>query len=436
MSECANEDNNCDNDDKNTNNNIDSNSRSNSNSNNNIVHLRGLPREMSIADGVQTVTQLCSEYGQVEECFLIKRKGQALVRMNTDEEARALLRATLCVRNKVVSAQLSTRSKPLFDVDKSRSDKIEENKSSALTIHTANLISSSQPPHHVFTVWPCPAHASFVSGDCVVVKIKKKYHLAVVCAVQLTTVDVLLQPDFCTTTLASSSPSSIGAHLCTSSATAASQCSSISSCYQSPPRPSNYHTHASASPSSLATVRLASVLRWARSPSSALFPALFSSVSAVTSSSLSDSFSSNLNFTSSTTNEIFTPSAFTFRPSCPVWVCQETTHFHHLARTQVNDQDVALEIGCDFGACCAILVQKCRAVIGVDKEAEHVKLAKQRVAGVHFLTLDVLFDTDSFIRHIQEVERKAGASVSVVFIDINGNRDLRPVCSVIHDVSS
>lgn len=361
------------------------------------VHLRGLPRASSVADGVREVMEVCSPYGVIEQCFLIKRRGQALVSLRNAEEAQMLLRAKLIVRNKVIATALSTRTSPLFTPDRSSTgngisggstpigsdgDSTDEIKHSIPSPFVDVAKSLCEP---VYSVWPCVVRPGL--GDCVVVKIEKKYHLAIVQSVHSSTLDLFLSSGL-------STPDS-------------GPCCPV-------PFPS-------ACSSPFISVNPCAVIPWARPH---IFPPLPvpSPVSSEvpTASPITIHVSSNL-----------PPSSLSSPLLCPVWVCRETSQYHFLAKTQVHCQDVALEIGCDFGACCALLSARCRIVLGVDKEDAHVKIAQQRVPNAHFKALDVLFDPGAFARWIRELERNGGARVNVVFIDINGNRGLQAVRQVL-----
>lgn len=99
-------------------------------------------------------------------------------------------------------------------------------------------------------------------------------------------------------------------------------------------------------------------------------------------------------------------------------VASETKDYRRSAIVHTLEEDVFMEIGCDFG----ILVDsvKCKSRLGIDKSEESISIAKERYPDRDFLLADVFEDFDATSHH-----------PSVVAIDINGNRALPAVIDCI-----
>lgn len=98
-----------------------------------------------------------------------------------------------------------------------------------------------------------------------------------------------------------------------------------------------------------------------------------------------------------------------------VLACATTREYRLAARTQPMLGETCVEIGCDLGACCERLkaaVGSTGRVVGVDKAADRLALAKSRLPHVTFLECDVLRDPTLL----------AGLRPNVGCLDINGSR--------------
>ncbi len=163
-------------------------------------------------------------------------------------------------------------------------------------------------------------------------------------------------------------------------------------------------------------------------------------------------------------------------------VCATTPAYHRVARSEVFPGDSCLEIGCDTGACCAILrmtaikavgrhqrLGKCDAekksqcvgpdgfVVGVDLAAQSVAEATKRVQiretemgknsldlglAVRFEQLDALgVGAPGRLRAWAKEARKSSkgpseqsGGFSKVFVDLNGNRELGAVLACVEMV--
>lgn len=107
-----------------------------------------------------------------------------------------------------------------------------------------------------------------------------------------------------------------------------------------------------------------------------------------------------------------------------VIVTSETVWYRRLAHAQGFLQDVALEIGCDFGPTTKILGEKCSEALGVDKKYSHVLEAiktHEKKGKVHFHCVDIFEQPDKILGKYGHMKP------SIVFVDINGNRMLETV---------
>ena len=146
-----------------------------------------------------------------------------------------------------------------------------------------------------------------------------------------------------------------------------------------------------------------------------------------------------------------------FHSSPLLVVCAETWEYRRCARTQALPGDRALEIGSADGKTTAFLVQRCCAsphggVVAVDKDAELLQCTEQRVDGeisaadlpgrFRAARADVLVDDCSELRHLWEqlhhdTDERATLPCAVdksrrlLFVDINGNRDLGAVLEIL-----
>lgn len=96
-----------------------------------------------------------------------------------------------------------------------------------------------------------------------------------------------------------------------------------------------------------------------------------------------------------------------YRETIPVWV---------------NENDVILEIGCEWGTTTEILAKHCKEVIGTDLSPECIQRAKEMRPGLHFEVLDG-FDVLSAL--------KMDKKFTKVYIDISGISGYRSLLDVI-----
>lgn len=103
-------------------------------------------------------------------------------------------------------------------------------------------------------------------------------------------------------------------------------------------------------------------------------------------------------------------------------VVPETDEYRRLAYSQVLKDDTAVEIGCDLGKTVKILSKTCSNVVGIDKSIQSVRTAEREcgeIENVKILHGDVL-QNPGILTPFAEY-------TAVVFIDINGNRDIKDV---------
>jgi hypothetical protein len=96
-----------------------------------------------------------------------------------------------------------------------------------------------------------------------------------------------------------------------------------------------------------------------------------------------------------------------YRATIPVWV---------------NEDDVILEIGCEWGTTTRILAEHCKEVIGTDISSECIERAKERHPDLHFEVLDG-FDVRAAL--------DMGMQFTKIYIDISGMSGYRSLLDVI-----
>lgn len=96
-----------------------------------------------------------------------------------------------------------------------------------------------------------------------------------------------------------------------------------------------------------------------------------------------------------------------YRETIPVWI---------------NQDDIVLEIGCEWGTTTEILAQHCKEVIGTDISPECIQRARERHPSLRFEVLDG-FDVRSAL--------ELGRQFTKVYIDISGLSGYRSLLDVI-----
>lgn len=96
-----------------------------------------------------------------------------------------------------------------------------------------------------------------------------------------------------------------------------------------------------------------------------------------------------------------------YRETIPVWV---------------NENDVVLEIGCEWGTTTKILAQHCSEVIGTDLSPECIQRARETHPGIRFEVLDG-FDVRAAL--------DMGRQFTKIYIDISGISGYRSLLDVI-----
>ena len=77
----------------------------------------------------------------------------------------------------------------------------------------------------------------------------------------------------------------------------------------------------------------------------------------------------------------------------------------------VNEDDVVLEIGCEWGTTTAMIAPHCKEIIGTDVSAECIERAKEKHPGIRFEVLDG-FDLRAALEF--------GIDFTKVYIDMSG----------------
>lgn len=96
-----------------------------------------------------------------------------------------------------------------------------------------------------------------------------------------------------------------------------------------------------------------------------------------------------------------------YRETIPVWV---------------NEDDVVLEIGCEWGTTTEVLAEHCKEVIATDVSEDCIERARERHPELHFEVLDG-FDLDAVLG--------MGKRFTKVYIDISGLSGYRSLLDVI-----
>jgi len=96
-----------------------------------------------------------------------------------------------------------------------------------------------------------------------------------------------------------------------------------------------------------------------------------------------------------------------YRESIPVWV---------------NENDVVLEIGCEWGTTTTIIAQYCKEVIGTDISSECIERAREKHPDLRFEVLDG-FDARAAL--------DLGKQFTKIYIDISGLSGYRSLLDVI-----
>ena len=96
-----------------------------------------------------------------------------------------------------------------------------------------------------------------------------------------------------------------------------------------------------------------------------------------------------------------------YRETIPVWV---------------NEDDVVLEIGCEWGTTTRLIAERCKEVIGTDISPECIQRAREKHPDLHFEVLDG-FD----VRAALDLEKQ----FTKIYIDISGLSGYRSLLDVI-----
>jgi trans-aconitate methyltransferase len=88
----------------------------------------------------------------------------------------------------------------------------------------------------------------------------------------------------------------------------------------------------------------------------------------------------------------------------------------------VTDEDVVLEIGCEWGTTTTLLAARARAVLATDVSSECLEQARKRHPDLSFALLDA-FD----IRRVAEL----GAHATIMYIDVSGFSGFRSLLDVL-----
>ena len=105
-------------------------------------------------------------------------------------------------------------------------------------------------------------------------------------------------------------------------------------------------------------------------------------------------------------------------------LCEETTPFRAVARSQVSSEDRIVELGCSFGEMTALLLERTANVVAVDHVSGVLEAASRRAPGALFEMLDALAHPASLLALCRSFRP------TVLFIDLGGDRpaaDITPL---------
>ena len=88
----------------------------------------------------------------------------------------------------------------------------------------------------------------------------------------------------------------------------------------------------------------------------------------------------------------------------------------------VNQDDVVLEIGCEWGTTTSLIAERCKAVLGTDVSAECIERAREMRPGIRFEVLDG-FDVRAALGFEEQFTK--------VYIDISGLSGYRSLLDAI-----
>ena len=106
-------------------------------------------------------------------------------------------------------------------------------------------------------------------------------------------------------------------------------------------------------------------------------------------------------------------------------VAETWAEYRAVAERDVRDSDICLEIGCGRGVTTELLGRIAERAVGVDKSAKVIEMARERFPSVEFCELDCETDWS---------ELRGLGPFSVVFVDVNGSRELRTLLPILEKV--
>jgi len=96
-------------------------------------------------------------------------------------------------------------------------------------------------------------------------------------------------------------------------------------------------------------------------------------------------------------------------------ICFKTESYRKLCRSQLEKQDVAIDIGCSYGKATHVMSQHCDNVLGLDISREAIVSCRRDYPHVRFEVMDCL--------EYPEQIATVSTGVNKVFLDIGGNRE-------------
>jgi ubiquinone/menaquinone biosynthesis C-methylase UbiE len=111
-----------------------------------------------------------------------------------------------------------------------------------------------------------------------------------------------------------------------------------------------------------------------------------------------------------------------FRPTTRLIATRNVREYRQTIAEWVEEDDVVLEIGCEWGTTTARIAPHCREVIGTDVSLKCIERARREHPGLHFEVLDG-FDARAAL--------ELGRQFTKVYIDMSGISGYRSLLDVI-----
>lgn len=116
-----------------------------------------------------------------------------------------------------------------------------------------------------------------------------------------------------------------------------------------------------------------------------------------------------------------------FQPKAKIIATRDVKDYRRTIDEVVRQDDVVLEMGCEWGTTSVLLHPRCATLLSTDVSSECVARARAKHPHVHFAVLDA-FD----LRAVVDLDLR----VSVIYIDVSGLSGFRSVLDVLSLINS